>query len=232
MNNHQLQQQKVINKIEEQLKTNSLNFSTVSAVENYESDPRICLTSVHLPNEEFKLQIQELLTEPLRKIAPDFYYYTADSLHMTIKNIRVINNPPHFTEGDVNQAGKVFSQIIPKHKRFNVYFYRLLLFPNNLVLLETSDRELDSIILDLDATLNKVGIPDDKIYANSKYFFSNITLARFNTPPSKRFKKKVQELSDSIKFKPYTVNSVTLLSCNAVFKNRKVIKTWHLKEYS
>ncbi|HIH13441.1 TPA: hypothetical protein HA242_06995 [Candidatus Woesearchaeota archaeon] len=57
---------------------------------------------------------------------------------MTIKNIRVINNPPHFTEGDVNQAGKVFSQIIPKHKRFNVYFYRLLLFPNNLALLGTS----------------------------------------------------------------------------------------------
>ncbi|MBI2600404.1 hypothetical protein HYW42_00460 [Candidatus Daviesbacteria bacterium] len=229
MNNHQLQQQKVINKIEEQIKANSLNFSTVSAVEDYESDPRICLTSVHLPNEELKGQIRELLTEPLRKIAPDFYYYTSDSLHMTIKNVRVINNPPHFEEEDVNQARKVFSQIIPQHKQFNVYFYRLLLFPNNLALLGTSDMELDSIILDLDVALNKAGIPDDKIYANSKYFFSNITLARFNTPPSKEFKQKVKELSDSIKFKPYTINSVTLLSCNAVFKNRKTIETWYLK---
>jgi len=224
MNNHQLQQQKVINKIEEQVKANSLNFSTVSAVEDYESDPRICLTSVHLPNEEFKLQIQELLTESLRKIAPDFYYYTDDSFHMTIKNIRVVNNPPHFTEKDVNQAGKVFLQIIPRHKKFNVYFYKLLLFPNNLALIGTTDSELDSMILDLDNALNKAGIPDDKIYANSKYFFSNITLARFNTPPSNEFKQKVQELSNSIKFKPYTVNSVTLLSCNAVFKNRKIIE--------
>lgn len=229
MNDHQLQQQKVINKIEEQIKANSLRVSTVSSVEDYESDPRICLTSVHLPNEELKGQIRESLTEPLRKIAPDFYYYTSDSLHMTIKNIRVINNPPHFTEEDVNQARKVFSQIIPQHKQFNVYFYRLLLFPNNLALLGTSDMELDSIILDLDVALNKAGIPDDKIYANLKYFFSNITLARFNTPPSKEFKQKVQELSDSIKLKPYTVNSVTLLSCNAVFKNRKTIETWHLK---
>jgi len=80
------------------------------------------------------------------------------------------------------------------------------------------------MILDLDNALNKAGIPDDKIYANSKYFFSNITLARFNTPPSNEFKQKVQELSNSIKFKPYTVNSVTLLSCNAVFKNRKIIE--------
>lgn len=230
MNDHQLQQQKVINKIEEQVKTNSLNFSTVSPVEDYENDPRVCLTSVHLPNEEFKFQIRELLTEPLRKIAPDFYYYTADSLHMTIKNICVINNPPHFTKENVNKARKVFSQIISTHKQFNVYFYKLLLFPNNLALIGTTDSELDSIVLDLDKTLNKAEMPDDKVYSNSKYFFSNITLARFNTPPSEEFKQKVKALSDSMHFKPYVVNSVTLLSCNAVFKHRKIIETWHLKE--
>lgn len=163
MNNHQLQQQKVINKIEEQVRANLLNFSTVSPVEDYEKDHRICLTSVHSPNEELKLQIKKLLTESLHKIEPDFYYYTADSLHMTIKNIRVINNPPHFTAEDVEKARKVFPQIIPKHKQFNVYFYKLLLFPNNLALIGTTDSELDSIILDLDKKLNKVGVPDFKL---------------------------------------------------------------------
>lgn len=231
MNNHQLQQQKVINKIEEQVKANLLNFSTVSPVEDYEKDPRICLTSVHLSNEELELQIKKLLTKPLHKIEPDFYYYTADSLHMTIKNIRVINNPPHFTAEDVEKARKVFSQIIPKHKQFNVYFYRLLLFPNNLALIGTTDSELDSIILNLDKELNKAGVTDDKVYVNSKYFFSNITLTRFNTPPSEEFKQKIQELSNSIKFKPYIVDSVTLLSCNAVFKNRKLIETWYLEDH-
>lgn len=231
MNNHQLQQRKVINKIEEQVKVNPLNFSTVSRVEDYEKDSRICLTSVHLPNEELKLQIKKLLTEPLHKIEPDFYYYTVNSLHMTIKNIRVINNPPHFTAEDIEKAKKVFSQIIPKHKQFSVYFYRLLLFPNNLALIGTTDSELDSIILDLDKEFNQVGIPDDKVYVNSKYFFSNITLTRFNRPPTEKFKQKIQELSSSIKFKPYIVDSVTLLSCNAVFKNRKLIETWYLKDH-
>lgn len=232
MNNHQIQQQNVINKIEKQVKGGLLNFSTVSPIEDYENDPRICLTSVHLPNEELKLQIKKLLTDPLRKIAPDFYYYTTDSLHMTIKNIRVINNPAHFTAEDIKKARKVFSHIIPKHKQFNVYFYRLLLFPNNLALIGTTDSELDSIVLNLDKELNKAHVSDDKVYANSKYFFSNITLARFNTPPSEGFKQKIQELSSSVKFKPYIVDSVTLLNCNAVFKNRKIIGTWYLKERS
>lgn len=230
MTDHQLQQQQIINKIEEQVKTNSLNFSTVSPVEDYENDPRVCLTSVHLPHEELKQQVQQLLIEPLRKVAPDFYYYSSDSLHMTIKNIRVINNPPHFTEEDIENAKKVFSEIIPQHKQFNVWFYRLLLFPNNLVLIGTTDPELDNIVLDLDDALSKAGVSDDKVYANSKYFFSNMTLARFNTPPSEEFKQKIQELSDSMEFEPYSVDSVTLLKCNAVFKNRQIEGTWKLKE--
>lgn len=229
MTDHQLQQQQVINKIEEQIKANSLNFSTVSPAEDYESDPRICLTSVHLPHEELKQKVQQLIISPLQEIESDFYYYTLDSLHMTVKNIRVINNPPHFTEEDVEKARKAFSKVVPEHKQFNVYFYRLLLFPNNLALIGTTDPELDNIILDLDATLNIAGIPDDKIYENSKYFFSNMTLARFNTPPSEEFKQKVQELSDSIDFQPYIVDSVTLLTCNAVFKNRQTEGTWKLK---
>lgn len=56
-----------------------------------------------------------------------------------------------------------------------------------------------------------------------------MTLARFNTSPSEEFKLKVQDLSDSIDFKPYIVDSVTLLSCNAVFKNRHIRGTWYLK---
>lgn len=230
MINHQLKQQETINKIEEQINTKSLSFSAVSPVESYENDPRICLTSVHVPHEELKIQVQQLLVEPLCKVAPDFYYYSPDSLHMTIKNIRVINDPPHFAERDVKKAEKVFSKIIPNHKKFNVYFYRLLLFPNNLVLIGTTDSELDNIIFDLDNGLNKAGIPDDKVYVNSKYFFINITLARFNISPSEEFRQKVKELSDFIKFKSYVVDTITLLSNNAVFKNRKIIGTWHLKE--
>lgn len=232
MTDHQLKQQQVINKIEEQIKSNSLNFSIVSPVADLENDPRICLTSVHLPKENLKQQIQQFLIEPLRKLTPDFYYYTPDSLHITIKNIRVINNPPHFTKEDVEKVKKVFTEIVPQHKQFNVYFYKLLLFPNSLALMATTDPELDDVILTLDNELNSAGVPDDKVYTNSKYFFSNMTLARFSTTPSEEFKQKVQELSNTLNLKPYTIDSVTLLTCNAVFKNRQIKGTWKLQSPS
>lgn len=230
MTDHQVQQQKVINKIEEQVNTNSLKFSTVPPVEDYDNDPRICLTSVHLPHESLKLKVYQLLIEPLKDSEPDFYYYTPDSLHMTIKNIRTINNPPRFTEEDIEKAKKIFSEIISQHQRFNVYFYKLLLFPNNIALVGTTDPELDSIVCELDDALNKKKIPDDKVYANSQYFFCNMTLARFNKPPSREFKQKVLELSNSIRYEPYAIDSVTLLKSNAVLKNRQIIGTWNLKK--
>ncbi len=227
--NHQHKQQEIINKIADQVNNNSLNFSTVSPVTNYEIDPRICLTSVHLPHQKLIDQVQAII-EPLRKIEPSFFYYPNDSLHLTVKNVRVINDPPHFNEHDAQKAKEVFSRIIPKHKQFQIYFYRLLLFPNNLALIGTTDPELDSIILDLDDELKNEGIPDDKVYVNSKYFFSNMTLVRFNTQLSQKCKEKIFELSNNLKFEPYLIDSVTLLSCNAVFKKRHEIGTWQLQK--
>lgn len=225
---HQLKQQDVIDHIALQVNNHSLNFSTVAPVEDFVNDPRICLTSIHLPHQHLIEKVQRELIDQLKVIEPNIYYYPSDGLHMTIKNIRVINDPPHFSEVDVKKAEMIFSKVIPQHKKFNVYFYRLLLFPNNLALIGTTDEELDRIILDLDQKLQANDIPDDKVYANSKYFFSNMTLARFNNPPSEAFKHKVSELSESIKFKPYQVDSVTLITCNAVFQNRHIINAWNL----
>jgi len=224
---HQLKQREVINKIADQVSSNSLGFSTVSPVENYEGDQRICLTSVHIPHKELIKKVQTLI-EPLQKLEPTYFYYPCDSLHLTIKNVRVTNYPPHFTENDVQKATQVFSKTIPRHKKFQIFFYRLLLFPNNLALIGTTDLELDNIVSDLDKKLKKAGIPDDKVYANSRYFFSNMTLARFNSQPSQEFKAKISEISESLVIEPYLVDSVTLVTCNAIFKKRREIGTWNL----
>lgn len=227
MADHQQHQLEVINAIEKQINNSLLQFSTVSPVEDYERDPRICLTGVHIPSHMLKDKVRDSLIKPLKALAPEYYYYSFDSLHMTIKNVRVIDNPPHFTDDDIAKAEKVFSKVIPNHKKFKVYFYRLLLFPNNLALIGTTDQELDEIVLDLDQKLNDADLPDDKKYTNKRYFFSNMTLARFPIV-SDKFKQKVQELSSSLSFDPYTVDSVTLLTCNAVFKKRHIVKTWKL----
>jgi len=226
---HQKKQEEVINLIEKQVNNRNLKFSTVPPVENYQEDKRICLTSVHFPHKQLISKIQNEIIKPLEKIEPEFFYYPQQSIHMTLKNIRVINNPPRFTQEDVQKAKSVFDMIIPTHKKFKVYFYRLLIFPNNIALIGTTEAELDNIVLDLDNKLNKIGLPDDKKYVNQKYFFSNITLLRFNRKPSKEFIKKVNELSKNISFKPYIVDSVTLVSGTAVLTQKNIIKTWQLK---
>jgi len=226
--NHQQKQKEVIDSIEKQVQNQSLNFSTVSPVSDFKNDLRTCLTSVHIPNKNLKDEIQNNLIEPLRKISPKHFYYPSESLHITIKSTRIINNPPHFNQEDPKKAKEIFSRVIPKHKSFKAFFYRLLLFPNNLALVGTSEPELDKIILDLDKELNAANLPDDKSYINNRYFFVNMTLARFPSAVSDEFKKKVEELSQKINFAPYTIDSVTLLTCNAVFANHNNIGTWNL----
>lgn len=229
MTDHQIQQIKVIDEIEKQIKNNSFTFSIVSSVDDFDNDSRMCLSSVHIPNEKLKAKVTNEIITPLKNIAPEQYYYSPNQLHMTIKSVRVINDPPHFTEKEIQTAKDVFSKVLPKHKKFDVYFYRLLLFPNNLALMGTTDPELDSIILDLDYVLKQAGVPDDKKYANSKYFFSNMTLSRFASQISEKFRNKVEELSNNFSFEPCVVDSVTLGIYNPVFKKRHDIATWELK---
>lgn len=227
MQTHQQKQIEVINEIENRVKNNSVNFSLVPPTIDYDSDPRICLTSVHRPSNSLKQQIHNEIIDPLKKIVKDVYYYPLDSMHVTIKNIRVISDPPHFTSDSIEIAKQVFSEVIPGHNKFKAYFYRLLLFPNNLALIGTTEPELEKIILDLDKKLKENNLPDDKKYTNSQFFFSNMTLARFPSP-SIEFIKKVEDLSLKIKFEPYTIDSVSLVTCNAVLKNLQIIGNWEL----
>jgi hypothetical protein len=214
MTSHQQKQIEVIETIEKQVNSDTLNFSTVAPVDDFENDPRICLTSVHFPEHELLVKITDTIISPLKIIEPSYYYYPADSLHMTIKNVKVVNDPPHFTDTDITNAEKIFSDVIPKHKKFNVYFYRLFLFPNNLAL--------------FDGKLKDAKIPDDKKYTNAKYFFSNMTLARFEHA-SDAFKNTVKEISGTVILPPYEIDSVSLVTCNAVFAKRTIIRTWQLK---
>lgn len=228
MKNHRQQQTEIINGIAKQIENNTFSATTVKPIDDFENDSRKCLTGVHFLKPELINQIKKELIEPLQKIEPDFYYLT-DSLHLTIKNVRTIDYTPLFTQNDVEKSKKVFSKTIPKHKKFNVYFYRLLLFKNSLTLVGTTDPELDKIIFDLDKRLKTENIADDKVYANSKYFFASVTLARFGSFPSKEFINKVEELSKAIKFNPYKIDWVSLVTSNAVLKNKEIIGTWELK---
>ncbi len=225
---HQNKQIEVISNIENQIKSSSLNFSTVEPIHDYDVDPRLCLTGIHFPNQDLLDKIYVSLIEPLRRISPNHYYYEKNSLHLTVKSVRVIHNPPHFNDENIAKAKKVFEEVVSHYHQFRVYFYRLLLFPNNLALMGTTDVELDNIVLELDRRLKDAGIPDDKQYTNSRYFFCNMTLARFNSPLSQDFIEKISELSSSIVIPPYTIESIALVTGNAVLKKRAIIESWNL----
>ena len=228
MTDHQQKQIEIIDKIEDGVKNNALITTVVDPVDDFVNDPRICLVGLHIAKPEFASRIVDTLINPLQAIEPNFHYYMPGAQHFTIKNIRTIENPPTFTEVDVIKAQKLFAHIIPQHARFKIYFYKLLLFPNSLTLMTTTDPELDSIVLDLDQALNDADLPDNKTYANSSHFFCNMTLARFNQEPSGAFKEKVRELSNSMHFEPYTIDNVSLITGNAVLAQCNIIDEWKL----
>jgi len=226
----QIKQKEVIAAIEQQVQAQSIRFSTISPSQNFEDDTRMCLTSVHFPRQNLIQKIQKHILSPLMQYYPDAYFYDDLSLHMTIKNIRVIHDPPNFTGETIQTAKKVFSECVPKHPSFYVYFYRLFLFPNNLALLGTSEPVQDELITDLDKRLAQSGIPDDKTYINTKYFFINMTLARFRQPPSAEFVHMVNDISSTIAFDPYRIDTVSLVSSNAAMKHRVTFGTWKLRK--
>jgi len=121
-------------------------------------------------------------------------------------------------------------KFLPQHNAFNVYYYRLMIFPANLALIGTTDPELDKITSSIDKKLIEVGIPDNKKYANKQYFFSNITLIRFTKKLSEKARIKIKEISKKIVFQPYLVDSVSLITANASLYKCKRIKTWKLKK--
>jgi len=227
LSEHQSKQIEVIKKIEKLFHQNKI--SAVQKVENYENDPRICLTSVHFPTKHLTKTILDKVINPLQKIDDKVFYYPQESLHLTIKNVRTIDNPPNFKPRDLVTARQVFEKIVPKHRKFNVYYHKLVVYLNNLSLVCLTDPELDSIFLDLDKELNKVGLPDNKIYANRKYIISNITIARFYDSPSIKFKKAVENIPKLNIFDDYLIDDITLLTANAAMKNKKIIGKWKLQ---
>ena len=226
---HQLEQMKIVDSIENNILNNTANIELLNAPKNFDSDPRTCLGLFHLPKPTLKNTLYKKIIVPIKKQFPEHYYTKKNSLHMTIKNIRTASDPPTFSQKDIQTAEKVFSQITKTHKTFNVYFYKLLLFPMSLSLVGLTDPEFDKIVLDSDKILNDHNLSDNKKYANSKYFFINVTLARFENKFFNSLLDPVKQISNSLNFEPYTVDSASLVTTNASFHTKTIIKSWKLQ---
>ena len=209
----------------------NLRASIVPIRSDYGADSAMCLTSVAFLPDDIAQDIHQRIVQPLKRAEPDHHYYAPDSMHITIKSIRTIHNPPLFTGADVRKVGRLFGELIPQHPSFSVCLEEIVPFPTSVCLIAYSDVRLRDLVRALDAGLNKIGIPDNKQYVSDDVYFGNVTLCRYTHPPSKEFCKTVGQMAHVYK-DTLKIERVHLIACNSVCapESRRVFQSYTLRD--
>jgi 2'-5' RNA ligase len=196
---------------------------------DHHSDPAMCLTSVAFLPDDIAQAIHQDVVQPLRAIEPDHHYYAAGSMHMTIKNVRTIHNPPSFSDDDVTKVKLLFAELIPLHRAVTFSLEELVPFATSVSLIAYADAALKDLVQSLDAGLKRIGIPDNKQYVSSDVFFGNATLCRYTRQPSERYRAALAEMAHVYQA-VMTVEVVHLITCNSVCnpETRKVLGSYEL----
>lgn len=228
-NTYQKKQLILVTKIEQDFKSGNVPSEIVTPIKNYDEDNRLCLAGVSfLPSKFCRLIISKLIN-PLKKADNGQYFYNPRSLHMTINSVRTINDPPLFTENDIQKANQVFAKVVPKHKKFFVEVKRLFELPTSLAITAFTGQNFEKLVFELRSELASAGVPDTKRYASQSMAFGNITIARFIRTPNSKFLNLVQKLKDTNLGK-LEISKVSLVVTNAVSspKKTRVISDYNL----
>lgn len=230
MENYKSKQQKTISEMEKTFIRGGQKSTIVEMRQDYFNDNQIALTSIIRIDSKICNKITEEVIEPLRQIDPNHFYFSPESMHITIKNIRTINNPPSFTQEDVDKASTLFSKLIPKFDSFEFEIEDVILFPTSISVMAYSNKTLYDLVTALDKGLNEIGVPDNKQYFSNSVFWGNITICRFTEKPSNEFVEKVKSLRYS-KFGKQRVDKINLVEMNAVLNPRylKIVADYKLR---
>jgi 2'-5' RNA ligase len=212
--NYQTKQLELIKKIEESLKNGQQISTLVDPVSDYVNDNRICLTSVVFLPKDLQEKIISCIINPLKETDPDQYFYIPDSFHVTINNIRTIENPPLFNNDDLEKAQKVFRKVVSKYHSFSFELKGIFELPTSLAIPAFSDETLGNLVLELRSELKKAGVPDNKTYADDNIVIGSTTIARFTKTPNSRFKQKVDTLKET-EIGNFEVVKISLITTNA-----------------
>lgn len=228
--NYQQKQVQLFDHIEKSFKEGQTPSTIVEPVENYADDDRICLTSVVFIPPKIQETIISEVINPLRQVDLKQYYYVPNSFHITIQNIRTINNPFFFNQEDIEKAKEVFRKVIPKHKSFSFKLKGLFELPTSLSIKAFSDESFHYLVKELRETLTTAGVSDNKKYASKDVFFGNSNICRYTSKPNSSFFEKVTELKDH-EIGEIKVNDVSLITTNSVcYPNKtKIIQKYNLK---
>ena len=207
--------------------------SIVPMQADFRYDKKLCLTSVVFIPADLAKKIQRTIIESLRVVDPHHHYYEPGEMHLTIKNIRTIHDPPLFEDADIQKVDRIFTQIFPKHRSFSFFLEEVVLFPTSVSLIGYCDERLKHLVRDLDTGLKRIGIPDNKKYISDSVFFGNITLCRLVRPPSSAFQRRLEELSCN-SIASIDVKEIHLVVCNSVCArdSQRIVNSYKLGSLS
>lgn len=227
--NYICQQREMIEQIKNKLKTGQAQSTFVEMQADYDNDVQICLTSLVFVPENLAQLISNRIIKSLENIEANHFYYSAELMHVTIKNIRTINTPPLFTDADAVKVNQLFTEIIPQFSSFTFTFEDVILFPTSVAVIGYCNETLKHLIQALDSGLKEIGVPDNKTYFSDTLFFGNLTVCRLTHEPSLAFRHQVKEL-ENIQIGEMPVTHIHLITCNSVCspKTRKIVGTYQL----
>lgn len=213
---YQDQQQELFNRLEQ----GSATASIVEIVDDYTDDVRMCFTSVVFLSDEIRSLIISRLIEPLREADTRQYFYMPESLHITIQNIRQVNNPPQFTKEDIVAVQNIFREVLSRHERFSFDLQGLFMMPTSLSVRAFSDERLKKLVIDLRRSLERAGVSDDKQYASDDVVFGNCTFCRYTEKPNNVFTSMIRDLKQ-VRIGTQEVDRVSLITTNTACRPEK-----------
>ncbi|HVZ67485.1 MAG TPA: hypothetical protein VG917_04420 [Patescibacteria group bacterium] len=229
MDSYSQKQSEEIERIERAFKSGNNPSQVVEPVDDYANDNRLCLTSVVFLPKEITEIITNKLIEPLRKLDEKQYFFPPESMHITINNIRVINDPPHFNDDDIEKTKEVFGRVIPKYKMINFDLRGLWDLPTSLALKAFTDERFGNLAMEIRKELKNAGVPDDKSYGSNDVVIGSSTIVRYTSKPNEKFMKKIEELKN-IKVGSFDAKDIKLIVTNAVDhpNKTKIIESFSL----
>ncbi|NJR75532.1 MAG: hypothetical protein HC773_21685 [Scytonema sp. CRU_2_7] len=170
IDNYIKQQQNIIQQVKDSIHQGQHQLSILEMRTDYENDDAICLASLAFPPKDIAQIISKEIIAPLKSLDDKHFYYSSELLHLTIKNIRTVHNPPLFKNKDVVKVHELFTQITPKFQSFTFHFEGLILFPTSVSLVGYCDETLGKLVQALDLGLKEIGVPDNKKYISDTVF--------------------------------------------------------------
>lgn len=196
---------------------------------DYAGDPAMALTSVVFLPPSLARDIQRAVIAPLQLMEPQHYYYPPEAMHLTIKNVRTVHDPPLYADMDIQRTHALFAKVTARHAPFSFTLEQVVALAGSMCLIGYGDEQFRELVLDLRAGLRNLGIPEDVHLASTEVFFGNVTLCRYGCAPSDGLLRAVMERAYTYRA-DLRVGLIHLITCNRVCApaSRRILHTYRL----